>query len=459
LFRIGGRVSGWQSTGIGREPADENYRGAPLHVPPRTAGRGAFYAGGAGVLFFSYGNGLLSANATLEAGFGGIEREGYHNTQHGPAMRNAYLSFTPGAVGPLTLRFQVGAFSASYGAPGPWGWGLLGPLIVVQGYGGTSLAEYDLSSDVRLHVEHGVSVAPQVPQGFERLTYTGWADEGITTVVHHAHAGFSYQNRLTLKAHFAAARGTNERTWMADQAESATPDTHHDGRMDVYVLESRLQMDPYGQVGVSGAFWQFRHGFQVHHGIGWALDWTAGGREMGNKYLGPNSKGHGQIAAVAVEYDVSLARVFHYPQSFNGNGPDVRVAVAFNHGWTLDTRDPDFQSATGYLLGGDVEYVMLPWLSAIVRVFGESRDAVRFTFAGYSDPTDENPTGVAEYRHTRGRWSAFNVTPALAFHSDWLSPDRIELGYSRYFYSDLADNNSVRPLDRDVVTLGARLTF
>jgi hypothetical protein len=226
------------------------------------------------------------------------------------------------------------------------------------------------------------------------------------------------------------------------------------------VLESHLLMDPYGQVGVSGALWQFRHGFQVHHGIGWALDWTAGGREMGNKYLGPNSRGHGEIAAIAVEYDVSLARVLHYPQSFNGNGPDVRVAVAFNHGWTLDTRDPDFHGATGYLLGGDVEYVMLPWLSAIVRVFGESRDVARLTFAGYVDANgDESPMGVAEYRHTRGRWSAFNVTPALAFHSDWLSADRIELGYSRYFYSDLADNNSVRPLDRDVVTLGARLTF
>ena len=459
-FRVGGRVSAWQSAGIGREPADEDYKGVPLHVPPRTAGRGAFYAGGAGVLLFTYGNGNLSANVTLEAGFGGIEHESYYNTQHGPAMRNAYLHFTPAPFGALRLEFQVGAFSASYGAPGPWGWGLLGPLIVVRGYGETSVAEYDVSSNVRLHLEAGAAVVPQVPQGFERLTYTGWAEEGITSVVYHAHAGFSYQNRLTLKAHVAAARGTNERTWMADQAESATPDAHHDGRMDVVVLESHLQSDRFGQVGVSGAAWRFRHGFQVHDGIGWGLDWTAGGREMGNKYLGPNSEGHGVIAAVAVEYDVSLARILRYPESFNGNGPDVRAALAFNHGWTLDTRDPDFDGATGYLLGGDVEYVLLPWLSAMVRVFGESRDAARLTFARYVDPSgNESPTGVAEYRHSRGRWSAFSVTPGLAFHTDWLSTDRIELGYSRYFYSGLADNNSARPLDRDVVTLGARLTF
>jgi hypothetical protein len=459
-FRIGGRVSGWQSTGIGREPADAQYRGVSLHVPPRTAGRAAFYPGGAGVLFFTYGNGILSANVTLEAGFGGVEHEGYSNTQHGPAMRNAYLHFTPRPFGALSLSFQVGAFSANYGAPGPWGWGLLGPLIVVHGYGETSVLEYDASSNLRLYLEHGVAVVPDVPQGFERLTYTGWAEEGITTLVHHAHVGFSYQDRLKLKAHFARALGTNERTWMADQAESATPDAHHDGTMDVVVLESRLQMDRFGEVGVSGATWRFRHGFQVHDGIGWGLDWTAGGREMGNKYLGPNSKGHGLIAAVAAEYDLSLARIIRYPESFNGNGPDVRVALAFNHGWTLDSADPDFQGATGYLLGADVEYVLLPWFSAIVRVFGESRDAARLSFAGYLDTSgNESTTGAAEYRHSRGRWSAFSVTPGLAFHTDWLSTDRVELGYSRYFYSDLADNNSARPLDRDVVTLGAVITF
>jgi hypothetical protein len=460
-FRIGGRVSGWQSAGLGREPSDRSYAGIPLHVPPRTAGRGAFYAGGAGALFFAYGNGVLSANVTLEAGFGGVEHEGYHNPQHGPSMRNAYLYFTPAELGKLKLRFQVGAFNASYGAPGPWGWGLLGPLIGVHGYGETTVAEYDVSSNVRLYLEHGVAVSPQVPQGFPRLTYTGWAEEGITTLVQHGHAGFSYQNRLSLKAHYAQARGIDERTWMADQAESATPDTHHDGRMDVYVLEGHLQMDRFGQLGLSGAFWRFRHGFQVHDGIGWGLDWTAGGREMGNKYLGPNSRGHGELAALALEYDVSLARIVRHPEAFNGNGPDVRVALAFNHAWTVDTRDPDFHGATGYMLGADVEYVILPWLSALVRVFGESRDVARLTFTGrYLDASgSESPAGAAEYLHSRGRWSAFNLTPGLAFHTDWLSTDRIELGYSRYFYSELADHNSARPLDRDVVTLGARLTF
>jgi hypothetical protein len=35
----------------------------------------------------------------------------------------------------------------------------------------------------------------------------------------------------------------------------------------------------------------------------------------------------------------------------------------------------------------------------------------------------------------------------------------MELIYSRYFYSDLTDNNPVQPLDREVFTLGASMVF
>ena len=76
-----------------------------------------------------------------------------------------------------------------------------------------------------------------------------------------------------------------------------------------------------------------------------------------------------------------------------------------------------------------------------------------------SDDGTEFAAGSPVYETHQGRWVAYNVTPGLAFHTDWQSQDRIELGYSRYFYSKVADNNAARPLDRNVVTLGARLTF
>lgn len=476
-FKFNGRVSGWESFGIGERPKDpvQPYDGTPLHVPARTQGRNPFFAGASGSLYLGYGNSLISAKISLDAYLQGVEHEGYTLPAHGPAVRNAFLAITPPPLGALTLRFHVGSVLSSYGAPGQWGWGLWGPLLGVHGYGELLIAEYDVNSDLRLYFEHGVAGVPQVPQGTERLTYTGWAEEGISNFVHHAHAGFTYQNRYVLKAHYASAYGANERTWMADQAESAIPARHHNGRMDVYLLEGHWMGDPWGQVGLSGGLWRFNHAYQVSDGIWWGLDWTAGGREMSNKFLGENSRGTGQIAAVSAEWDFSVGRILAYPAPFSGNAPDLRVALAGIHEWTLNTEDLALKNGTAYFVAGDVEYVITKWLSTTFRVYGSSRDAAVIKFSGsYVHPdgsvtatgvpyTNANGTAVAAgnpvYDTYQDRWVAYNVTPGLAFHTDWQSQDRIELGYSRYFYSKVVDNNTARPLDRNVVTLGARLTF
>jgi hypothetical protein len=244
--------------------------------------------------------------------------------------------------------------------------------------------------------------------------------------------------------------------------------------MDVYLLEGHWMGDPWGQVGLSGGLWRFNHAFQVSDGIWWGLDWTAGGREMSNKFLGENSRGTGAISAVSAEWDFSVGRILAYPGPFSGNAPDLRVAVAGIYERTLSTEDAALKNATAYFVAGDVEYVVTKWLSTTFRLYGSSRDTAVIKFSGsYAHPDGSVTTsgtytaadgttsagGNPVYETTQGRWVAYNVTPGLAFHTDWQSQDRIELGYSRYFYSKVADNNAARPLDRNVVTLGARLTF
>jgi hypothetical protein len=426
-------------------------------------------------MFFSYGNAYVSAKVAFDASLQGIEHEGLTVPAHGPTMRSGYLVFTPSAIGPLSLRFHVGAVYSTYGAPGQWGWGIWGPMLGIHGYGELAVAEYDLNPDLRLYVEHGFVGVPQVPQGTPRMTYTGWAEEGISNFVHHAHVGFTYQNKYVLKYHYASAYGANERTWMADQAETALPNVHHNGRVDAHVLEGHWQSDPWGQIGLSAVYWNFSHAYQVTDGIIWGLDWTAGGREMSNKFLGENSRGTGQVAAVSAEWDFSVKRILLYPTPFSGNAPDLRVALAGTQVWTLNTLDPSLKKGTAYFVGADLEYVLTRWLSTTFRVYGVSRDSAVLTFNGsYQHPdgsvtatgvpyTNADGTAVAAgnpiYDSHAGRWVAYNITPGLAFHSDWQTQDRIELAYSRYFYSDVCDNNSAKPLDRNVVTLGARVTF
>jgi hypothetical protein len=447
VFRLGGRFSAWGRVGLGRSPADPppGYHGTALHTPPLSLGHAPVYAGSAATLNFQYGNQTIMAFASYEAALTRPEFEGHHRAGYGPRVRTAYVAVTPAAMGDLRLRFQVGAFPAHYGAPGQWGWGMFGPVLAVHGYGGTAAVEYELTTDTRLALEYGVSAVPEMPEEFVRGTYTEWPENGLSSVVNHVHAGISLQNKYFAKLHLAHADGRNMRRYLDDDASTFEEvERGSDGRIHVAALELRWVEDPYGQLGVTPVYWNFDHALSVHDGIWWGLDWTAGGREMTRKFLGPESDGTGRIVGVSSEYDFSVSRILSYPEPFDGNGRDLRVNVAFLPYWTLATDDPSHEGAEGYFLGATVEHVLLSWLSTTYRLFGESRDSTLVDVTGNQQP---------------GRWMAFNASLGLALHSDWQSRDRMELFYSRYFYSDFTDNNPAQPLDREVFTLGASLAF
>ena len=446
VFRLGGRLSAWGSVGLGRSPEG----GTAYHTPPRIYGFSPVYGGTAATLNFQYGNQILMAFASYEASLAGAEWEGHHRARNGPRVRTAYLTVTPPAIASTRLRFQVGAFPAHYGAPGPWGWGMFGPVLAVHGYGGIAALDYEMSGEKVLSLEYGVSAVSEVPENFVRGTFTEWPEVGLSSVVNHVHAGISFKNKYFAKAHLAHADGRNMRTYLDDDTTTPEVERGTDGRMHVAALELRWVEDPYGQLGVTPVFWNLDNARSVHDGIWWGLDWTAGGREMSSRYLGPlnaqreQNTGTGQIMAVSTEYDFSVSRILSYPEPFDGNGPDLRVALGFLPFWTLETEDPSYDGADGYFLGATFEHVLLSWLSTTYRVFGHSRDYAIVETGG-------SPK--------RGRWVAYNASLGLALHSDWQSRDRMELIYSRYFYSDFTDNNPAQPLDREVITLGASIVF
>jgi hypothetical protein len=166
-----------------------------------------------------------------------------------------------------------------------------------------------------------------------------------------------------------------------------------------------------------------------------------GGQQRHNHSGGNNSSGSNN----------GQRRVNPRVQTFDSNGPDVRIALAGVGHFTLASRDPHMDGANGYLVGTDVQYQMLKWFGLSLRAYGESRDAVVTT------PYADGP--VVRGKSDLRRWSVYSVSPGIAFRTNWQSTDRIELIYSRRFYSDTVDNNSAQPLDRDVVALGAYLDF
>jgi hypothetical protein len=444
-FRIGGRISGFGQVGIGRKPLG-GADGTALHSPPVIVGRTPLYAGPGGTLNLQYGSQMITAYVSVETYLAAKQWQGYYASQSGPRIKAAYVAVNPPPFGDLRLSFQVGAFPGNYGAPGQWGWGIFGPVLAVHGYGGDAAGTYDLNSRTRLYAEYGISGVGQVDESTARGTYADWPEAGISTIVNHAHFGVSSENKYFAKLHLARAQGRNFRTWLDD--DTSTPDIIErkpDGHMDVAALELKWVADPYGQLGITPVYWNFKNAFpSVHDGIWWGIDWTAGGREMTNKFLGPHSNGTGKIFAVSSEYDFSLKRILMHPAPFDGNGPDLRVSLAFLPFWTLKSADPEYDATSGYFLATTFEHVMTSWLSASYQLFGESRDGATYNTSG----------GVV-----RGNWLTYSATLGLVLHSSWQSQDRVVLAYSRYFYTKFTDSNPSLPLDRDVFTLGGSLAF
>ena len=102
---------------------------------------------------------------------------------------------------------------------------------------------------------------------------------------------------------------------------------------------------------------------------------------------------------------------------------------------TLSSSDPDYNGMNGYYTGVDTEYRFSSLFSLTFQAYGESRGSYL------------------------GEWSVYSLNPGIAFHSDWLSTDRIQLIYGRRFYSRAADPNSAQPLDRNMIALGGYVTF
>jgi hypothetical protein len=232
--------------------------------------------------------------------------------------------------------------------------------------------------------------------------------------------------------------------------------------MDILAIETHTFLDQWGHFGLSAAYYNMVTANPVHDGIWWTVDWTQGAREMTNAYIGPSSGGTGSFYAISAQYDFSLGSVMWHPKPFDGRSPDLRVALAGLYHETLTTDDPfgDFDEAHGYQAGLDLEYRVLPWLSATVRSFAKyTNKRAQFDLGGNSNAAPADAMTASSTVAAIRPYFAGSITPGLSFRSDWQAPERIEIAYSRLFYNDFADPNPQLPHDNHVITVGASLSF
>jgi hypothetical protein len=451
-FRLGGRIFGYEAVGIGStpNPAPPGYSGTALHTPPVFAGKLPYWGGAGATLNLSYGNPNLAAYAMYYFIANGKEYQGYYNPQQGPGFGTAYILASPDPIGTLRLKFKVGYFVDVYGGPGQWGWGVFGPMLALRGLGETTSGDWDLTRDVHITLTHGLLVVLGVPEKYPRGDYNSWMETGVSGWVHHAHLGIDYKNQYNIRLHYASDRGTDERTHVQTSLKGST---HPDGRMDTYLAEFGWQGVPWGHFGATAGLYDFHNATAVGDGVWWAVDWTKGATDMINKYLGAYSNGNGKVAVIGAEYDFSIASILWHPRSFNANAPDIRVAVAGMMTRTVETDDPFYKNATGYFFGLETEYRMTSLFSLTFKSYGESREANLMV------PVLEVDDPLPHLTPLSRRWSVYSLNPGIAYRSNWTSLDRIEIIYSRRFYSDAADYNSAKPLDRHTIVLGGYITF
>lgn len=396
-----------------------------------SVGKIPFWGGAGGSLNLQYGTPTLTAYVSYYYRVNSAAYQGYANPTAGPAFGTAYLLLTPQPIKTLRLQFRIGAITEVYAGPGQWGWGIFGPMLALRGYGETTNGEWDLTRNVRVNFAQGLLVVPGVPENFARGNYNSYIETGVSNYVDHAHLGIVIDNQYTFKLHYASDHGTDDRTYLLTFLR--TPP--HDGRMDTYIAEARWQSYPWGQVGVSGGLYNFVNAASVSDGVWWGVDFTQGAKDMINKFLGPQSGGNGKVAVVGAEYNFSLSSILWAPRTFTGQSADLRVAIAAMITRTVATDDPTYRNMNGYYCGIETEYRMTSLFSLTFQAYGEDR-----------------------YTNI-GTWSVYSLNPGIAFHTDWLSTDRIQLIYGRRFYSQAADPNSAQPLDRNMIALGGYMTF
>ncbi len=399
--------------GDGDAVADGVEGGTKVHVPPHvpdSAYTDWQYTNGMGgpwtELRLSYGTAEVAAHVVLAAY--NVSDAGYRDLQSQLGINQAFVTISkPALLGDRGgVRWNVGAFQGRYGAAGRYDAGkydtyLFGATHVA---GETLSAFYDASDDVTIQIEHGVGAkldvvplvagVPLPPY----LPYPGPVQQG-STLLHHAHVGATYQDKLTVAAHYLTA-------WTDDARLAGEVD----GRITVTGAEVKLIDSVYGNGYVGYAHLSSRDPLRVAGAI--EVLHSFEGWNLRDNYFGQMATGTGTIDTIAFQHTFSLAKWLWDPKPFWGQGTDLLVS-AFGMYNRVASDDPAFAAPTRKLkLGGEVTYAWKAWLGLSTRY----------------DLVQPNMDDSTESFHV--------VSPKLILRTAFASNEQIVVQYSHYVTGD-----------------------
>jgi hypothetical protein len=420
-FNFGGYMSAAArlSSGARKRPTTDQFE-TTLHGLPQTvdvygALQGTNAAPGSWVeLRFDYGNSTVKSVVKLST-WKPSRGQSWIETSSQNWLNEAFLVYTPAALGDVSLKWTVGAFRNIYGGLGQYGVGQYNAAIIASpfGVGETLTLQYSVTDNLSLILEHGLmgrlgKIAPgEGPNAYDHEP----SPSEPSSFVNHVHAGFSLSGEIPFQGglHYLTNWAQDERDQIDDPKTAFTNERHRpDPRMDVFGADFRMINNHLGNGAVAVSYADVENGMLLSGMNYFGAD---SGELLTKRLLGQQGGGTAKVLVVGAEYNFSWGKFLWYPEAFWGDGPDLINSV-FADVVKVKSEDPNFDGKVIYKFGTEATYRMLPWFAASCRF----------------DHVAPNSKDTKE---------TFDVlSPKLIFRSNWNSHEQVVLSYTRWFYGE-----------------------
>jgi hypothetical protein len=393
-------------------------------------------------LNFHYGNDRVKA--TVQIASYNITDSGYRRLESNLGINEAFLSMTwPEFISEnARLTLIAGAYTNRYGAAGRYDAGRYETYLFGRTHtaGFTATGDYDWN-DWTGEAEGGFGgklepipfYGPPVgngPMNNANQNLPAWEPypgpvPQESTFVAHGHLGAVFKKQVIIGAHLIYVfANDNERAGSYQGGTSPSWDGPGNGNAK---SPARQPQDQKPSIAIYGADVKLLGGVLGDGYLGYShlsatnalyladaieVLHSFGGWQLHDNYFGPPGgvdQVTGSIDSVELQYSFSFGQLFHYPQAFWGDGPDLIGTVfgMFNH--VHAPLAPGF-SLNKLKFGTEWTYVPLSWLGLGARY----------------DVVEPNLDISGE--------SFSVISPRIIFRTAFVTHEQVMIQYSRYFY-------------------------
>jgi hypothetical protein len=441
-LRYSGFMSASFQSSIGQRQCVEPGQSATvIHVPPQTLDEYASFLGtntmpGQWVgMNFAYGNGVVSANVSLNT-WNPTAPTTYYQLGSQLFLMNAFLEFNIPQIGPLRPRVLAGYFGSYYGSLSEYSLGMYtNPMVgAARGVGELISIEYRLRPTLTLFVEHGImgNRNGQAPINIVPTSWNGATSRTFPSAwIHHAHVILRWTGETEVRTglHYLYNWAQDDRAQASAENNTTREifeDNIKDGHLTVLGWDATARNAAWGYLGAGFSYIKGENAFPLK-----GLNTFGGeGNNLTDRWWGPSSQGNGKLFALGLNYNVSLGRMLR--PSYSADAPDVAINAGFVMAYTLTNTLT--APGTGPVGGGPIDPCALP---ADADLFNHR---LRYKFALESVYTFRSWVGIAlrgdrVMPNSKDPGETFYVlAPRLVFRTNWVTHETISIIYGKWFY-------------------------